>query len=196
MCCSEDRFNLFADNLYLFTSRFVNEGLCGVPRNGGTIIPFHASGRVKAFERSNRLSFRKPHHHSRQRNNHQPFVPNLGAPQPWETHGHRRRYRKRGHHHHHGVQLLRSVSTPTPNRNRQHQPRQFNDLWVKLDTQDKSSSDVISDSMLRNSRKKLHSWKVSRNDSHRLQINSLIWTICLAIVWSRIYLQRFEVVRI
>ncbi|GIY16347.1 hypothetical protein CEXT_708501, partial [Caerostris extrusa] len=77
-----------------------------------------------------------------------------GAPQPWETHGHRRRYRKRGHHHHHGVQLLRSVSTPTPNRNRQHQPRQFNDLWVKLDTQDKSSSDMNSDSMLRNSRKK------------------------------------------
>ncbi|GBM70372.1 hypothetical protein AVEN_145853-1 [Araneus ventricosus] len=79
-------------------------------------------------------SFRKPHHHPRHRGNHQPFVPNPGAAQPWENRD-RRRYRKRGHHH--GVQLLRSVSTPVPSRGRQHQPRQFNDLWVKLDNQDK-----------------------------------------------------------
>ncbi|CAL1281006.1 unnamed protein product [Larinioides sclopetarius] len=140
-------------------------------------------------------NFRKPHHHPRHRGSHQPFVP--GAAQPWENRD-RRRYRKRGHHHHHGVQLLRTVSTPAPSRGRQHQPRQFNDLWVKLDNQDKSSVknfDSMSDGILKNSRKKLPAWhgNNSRNKANMLVLDKLIWFICLACVSSQRYLHRLRV---
>ncbi|GFT95869.1 uncharacterized protein TNCV_312131 [Trichonephila clavipes] len=144
------------------------------------------------------LDFRRPHHHhSRQRGGHQPFMTNLDPTQPWDN-SHRRRYRKRGHHHHHGVQLLRSVSTPSPQRGRQHHPRQFNDLWVKLDNQDKATSenfDSISDSVLKNSRKRLDSWysASSRNEAYTLTVDKVVWLIIGTLLWSQCLKSRLEV---
>ncbi|KAG8200306.1 hypothetical protein JTE90_028490 [Oedothorax gibbosus] len=129
--------------------------------------------------------------------NPQPFAPRVGpvATRPVGEHPHRRRYRKRGQHHQ-GVQLLRSVSTPTPSGGGGRHHRHFNDLWVKLDHQDRSSDENKPEPAIniqKNQRKRLPSWySLPDNGSAALSIafDKLIWILCVTLIMNHCHMRQ------